>query len=208
MVTSSPLPRLRQLYTGLSGRRENQFTASEVRALLHPQAQAGGRREAVLAVAAVPSAWTDHLRHRDLELLGRVAGQLPSILFWHRAGQSFEEIGRRISYLGGTWRAQLALKVAARCIAEQLNARSGSVSSGVDVAAFTAGTLAPPRKSAGLPPREPRRRSWWDRLVESFELFDSSLKVASAINRASPRRQAAVARAWLEGQDLTSTGRR
>jgi hypothetical protein len=205
MIMSSPLPRLRQLCSGFTG--SDQFTTREVRALLDPRAKVSPRREAVLAVAAVPSAWADHLRDRDLELLGRSAGQLPSILFWHRAGLSLEEIGRRITFLSGAWRASLALEVSARCIAEQLNRYSGPAMQRGAVAA-TAGTLAPPPERTDRPertgrqdgpPKEPRR-SWWHRLADLIESFDRLLKVAAQIERVPPSRQTEAARDWLEGR--------
>jgi hypothetical protein len=123
-MLSSPLPRLRQLRSALSGRRASRYTATEVRALLDPQAgEVTERRRSVLATAAVPSGWTGYLRERDAAELGRVAERLPTILFWHRAGHSTEEIGRRIGLLGGPGRAERALQVAAGCIAARLNDR-------------------------------------------------------------------------------------
>jgi hypothetical protein len=122
MLTSSPLARLRQLCPALPGRGPGRYTPAEVLALLSPEANGPAeRRRAVLATAAVPSGWTGNLRDRDTWELGRLADRLPTVVFWHRAGLSLEEIGQRISLFGGPWRARRALEIAAGCIATRLN---------------------------------------------------------------------------------------
>ena len=124
MISCSPLPRLRQLFSARAGRGSQPYTADEVRALLDPQTVAAEeRQQAVLDAAAVPSSWTGYVRPRDARELGRVAERLPTILHWYRSGLPLEEIGRRLGPFGGPARARRALEVAASCIAARLNAR-------------------------------------------------------------------------------------
>ena len=118
------MARLRRLQSTLPGRGAPRYTAEQVLALLGAEpADSDDRQRAVVATAAVPSAWTGYLSEADARELGRDAGRLPTILFWHRGGLSPEEIGRRLGLFGGTWRATRALEVAAGCIAARLNDR-------------------------------------------------------------------------------------
>jgi hypothetical protein len=122
MLLPSPLPRLRRLRSALSDLRTSRYTATEVRALLDPRAdRVTARGTAVLAAAAVPSSWTAYVGQGEAAELGHAAVRLPTILFWHRAGHSADEIGRRLGLFGGPHRAERALEVAAGCIAARLN---------------------------------------------------------------------------------------
>ena len=121
-MLSSPLPRLRRLRSTLSTDRTSRYTAAEVRSLLDPQVDGvTARGAAVLAAAAVPSGWTAYLGQGEAAELGQAAGRLPTILFWHRAGHSADEIGPRLGLFGGSRRAERALEVVAGCIAARLN---------------------------------------------------------------------------------------
>ena len=123
MTLSSALLRLRQTPSSLLGRRSGRYTASEVDRLLGPNLpESDERRRAVLATAAMPSAWLDELGEREARELGRLAGRLPTIVFLYASGASLEEILRRV---GGwsTWGVEQALDTAARCIAARLNDR-------------------------------------------------------------------------------------
>ena len=53
--------------------------------------------------------------------LGRAAPRLPTIVHWYRQGVPPQEIGRRLSPMGGAWDAERALEVAVLLIATVLN---------------------------------------------------------------------------------------
>jgi hypothetical protein len=130
MTLSSPLPRFRRACSTLLGGRSARYTGSDVRALLDPDAaESDERRRAVLAAAAVPSAWLDHLDDSEARELGRLAQRLPTIIFLHATGASSEEILRRVGGWG-TWGVERALDAAAGCIAARLNDRSSSTAQG------------------------------------------------------------------------------
>lgn len=125
MTWSSALPRLRRACSALLDGRSGGYTQSDVRALLEPAAaEPDERRRAVLAAAAVPGAWLDHLGEREGRELGRLADRLPTIVFLHASGASSDEILRRVGGWG-TWSVERALDVAAHCIAARLNGRRG-----------------------------------------------------------------------------------
>ena len=130
MILSSTLSRLRQTRFALLGRQGGRYTAGEVRRLLSPNApESDGRRGAVLAAAAVPGVWLDHLGERKARELGRLAGRLPTIVFLYASGASLEEILGRV---GGwsTWSVERALDAAAACIAAGLNDRGSPAARG------------------------------------------------------------------------------
>src|SRR4051812_26945824 len=82
------------------------------------------RQQAILACATQPSEWFDRLDHGTEWRLGlRLYYRLPTIVSWYLAGQSPDEIGRRISMFGGPASALRALDAASRCIARRLNDR-------------------------------------------------------------------------------------
>jgi hypothetical protein len=132
MTLSSALPRLRQVCSAVLGGRSGRYTGRDVRALLHPDAaESDEHRRAVLATAAVPSAWLDYLGEREARELGRLAGRLPTMVSLHASGASSDEILRRV---GGwsTWSVERALDAAARCIASRLNDRGSPTLRGAD----------------------------------------------------------------------------
>ena len=64
------------------------------------------------------------------------------------------------------------------------------------VNANTLERLAPPRERTGRRPST-RHRPWWDRLLGAITWYQQTLEVIAAVERVSPHRRAAVARAWL-----------
>jgi hypothetical protein len=107
------------------------YTSAEVAAMLNRSACdccgwiEPARQQAILACATQPSEWVGRLDHGMEWRLGlRLYYRLPTIVSWYLAGQSPEEIGRRISVFGGSASALRALEAAARCIANRLNDRT------------------------------------------------------------------------------------
>ena len=107
------------------------YTPDEVAALLNrsscscPHVVDASRERAILACATQPSEWWGRLDHGTEWRLGlRLYYRLPTSVSWYLAGQSPEDIGRRISVFGGSASALRALEAAARCIANRLNDHS------------------------------------------------------------------------------------
>ncbi len=137
MALSTLSLRLRELLSPISIEDAARYTASDVRSLLDPSAPDSHttvaatdadsdsleeRRDAVLEVAARPSAWTDRLGPRRAWELGRLADRLPSIVALYSRGTPIEEIGRREGCLT-TYTVERALDIACACIAELMNSR-------------------------------------------------------------------------------------
>lgn len=124
MAFSACWPRLRR---GVSSPRDargaNDFSAADVRRLLTTDEDTldPARRQAVLAVAARPSAWTARLDARRAWELGRLAERLPTIVYLHTSGAAPEQVCKRLGTLSALT-AERALEVACGCIAAQLNA--------------------------------------------------------------------------------------
>jgi hypothetical protein len=98
------------------------FTPEEVRLRLLEPDEAGHTRTAVVhAAAARTGIWFSLLPDKAAAELGRAASRLPTIVYWYRQGVSPNEIGRRLSPMGGAWDADRALEVAAVLIATALN---------------------------------------------------------------------------------------
>ena len=107
------------------------YTSAEVASMLNrSECQCLGpiepeRQRAILACATQPSEWWGRLDHGTEWRLGlRLYYRLPTIVAWYLAGNSPDEIGRRISMFGGSASALRALEAAARCIASRLNDRT------------------------------------------------------------------------------------
>jgi hypothetical protein len=109
------LPRL------LGTHRDTSFTQEEVRRRLRAGDTACVRTAAVHAAAARTAVWSALLPDNIARDLGAAARKLPSVVFWHSQGISLEDIGRRISPLGGAWDADRALDTASALIAYVLN---------------------------------------------------------------------------------------
>ena len=104
--------------------RSTTYTPEEVRLRLGDERADDPRTAAVHAIAAQTGVWTGRMAHHQAHDLGRAAGRLPSVVFWYCQGVSLEEIGQRLSPLGGPWDAERALNVATALIAETLNRRT------------------------------------------------------------------------------------
>ena len=128
MALSTLSLRLRELFAPISIGDASRYTAPDVRTLLDAATldasseETDERREAVLAVAARPSAWTGRLGRQQVWELGRLADRLPTIVALYSRGTPLEEIGRREGCLT-TFTVERALDVACACIAAQLNDR-------------------------------------------------------------------------------------
>jgi hypothetical protein len=109
------LPRL------LGTHRDRSFTQEEVRRRLRGGDSGCARTAAVRAAAAHTAVWSSLLPDNIAVDLGAAARKLPSVVFWHTQGISLEDIGRRISPLGGAWDADRALDTASALIAYILN---------------------------------------------------------------------------------------
>jgi hypothetical protein len=109
------LPRL------LSRSSSEIYSPREVRLRLADERADDPRTAAVHAIAAQTSLWCGRLPDRWVHELGRTADRLPSVVFWYRQGVPLDDIGRRLSPLGGMWDAERALDVATALIAEALN---------------------------------------------------------------------------------------
>ncbi len=98
------------------------FTPAEVSAALRGDAS-GARADAILDVAAQPSAWLPANPARAFRDAPRYADRLPTILHLLRQGEDAESIGRRLSLFGGAWPIERTVDTAARLIAAHLNRR-------------------------------------------------------------------------------------
>jgi hypothetical protein len=124
MAFSACWPRLRRGVTSPRDTRDaNDFSAAEVRRLLNTSEDPidPARRQAVLAAAARPSAWTARLDASRAWELGRLAERLPTIVYLHTSGAAPEQVCKRLGTLSALT-AERALEVACGCIAAQLNA--------------------------------------------------------------------------------------
>jgi hypothetical protein len=104
--------------------RSTSYTPEEVRLRLGDERADDPRTLAVQAIAAQTGVWSGRLARQQAYELGRAAGRLPSVVFWYCQGVSLEEIGQRLSPMGGPWDAERALNVATVLIAETLNRRT------------------------------------------------------------------------------------
>ena len=127
MALSTLSLRLRELLSPISIGDAARYTAPDVRSLLTPSAPSGAsseapdeRRDAVLAVAARPSAWTGKLGRQQAWELGRLADRLPTLVALYSRGTPLEELARREGCLTAST-VERALDVACACIAEHLN---------------------------------------------------------------------------------------
>jgi hypothetical protein len=97
------------------------FTPEEVRQRLRLADTAHPRTAAVHSAASRISLWSSLLPDKIALDLGAAGQRLPTIVFWHCQGISLDDIGRRISPLGGPWDAERAIDVASQLIAHILN---------------------------------------------------------------------------------------
>ena len=129
MALSTLSLRLRELFSPITFGDAPRYTAPDVRTLLDAAVpvdasteESAERRDAVMAVAARPSAWTGRLGRQRVWELGRLADRLPTIVGLYARGTPLEELARREGCLS-TSTVERALDVACTCIAEHLNSR-------------------------------------------------------------------------------------
>ena len=96
------------------------YTPDEILAILRGRAD-GDRADVALEVIGQPSAWLPGDLQRAFGNLAWHAERLPTIFHLYRRGWAPEQIGRRLSPLGGAWCIERTLGVAANLIAERLN---------------------------------------------------------------------------------------
>ena len=101
---------------------ENRYTAMEILAIVRGQGH-GGRAQAALEVIAEPASWLPPDPRRAFGSLAWYAERLPMILHLYRRGWAPEQIGRKLTPLGGAWAVEQTLETAAGLIAERLNGR-------------------------------------------------------------------------------------
>lgn len=101
---------------------DNRYTVPEVLGILRGQGPEG-RAQAALEVIAEPAGWLPPDPRRSFGNLAWYAERLPMILHLYRKGWAPEQIGRKLSPLGGAWAVEKTLDVAAALIAERLNGR-------------------------------------------------------------------------------------
>ena len=99
------------------------YSADEVLAILRGEDQTE-RGQSALEVIASPTAWLPANYQRVFGNLAWYAERLPTIFHLYRRGWAPEQIGRRLSPLGGSWAVERTLELAANLIAERLNRRA------------------------------------------------------------------------------------
>jgi len=115
------LDRLHAPTSMLPARRSTaRFTGREVADALAGRLH-GPRAESVLGMAAQTARWMPDDRRRAFREVGRYADRVPTILHQLRNGARPEEIGRRLSPLGGAWRVRRTVEIASDLIARELN---------------------------------------------------------------------------------------
>lgn len=81
----------------------------------------GPRAEQALEMAAQTVRWMPADSRRAFQEVGRYADRVPTILYHLRNGADPEEIGRRLSPLGGAWPVRRTIDIASDLIARELN---------------------------------------------------------------------------------------
>jgi hypothetical protein len=98
------------------------YSPDEILGILRGKVQ-GQRAQAALEVISNPTTWLPADTRRAFGHLAWHAERLPTIFYLYRRGWAPEQIGRRLSPLGGAWAVDNTLRVAANLICERLNAR-------------------------------------------------------------------------------------
>jgi MFS family permease len=100
--------------------RRARFSGREVAEALAGRLH-GTRAEGSLEVAARPARWMPADPGHAFRDVPRYVDRVPTILFQLRHGASPEEIGRRLSPLGGEWSVRRTVEIASDLIARELN---------------------------------------------------------------------------------------
>ncbi len=103
-----------------SSTQPERFTGCEVAAALTGNVD-GPRAAAALEMAAQPIRWMPTDPTAAFRDVPRYADRVPTILYQMRHGGDPEEIGRRLSPLGGGWPVRRTVEIAADLIARELN---------------------------------------------------------------------------------------
>jgi hypothetical protein len=99
---------------------EPRYSVDEVLDILRG-AQRDERAEAALLLIAAPASWLPADSRDSFGSLAWYSERLPTIFHLYRKGWATEQIGRKLSPLGGAWAVERTLEVAAGLIAHRLN---------------------------------------------------------------------------------------
>jgi hypothetical protein len=117
------LDRLQTSTAALSAPKAERFTGREVAEALVGRRN-GPRAERALEMAAQTGRWMPAEPSKVFREVGRIADRVPTILYQVRTGAEPEEIGRRLSPLGGEWPVRRTVEIASDLIARELNRAS------------------------------------------------------------------------------------
>jgi hypothetical protein len=98
------------------------FTTDEILTILRGKDHSE-RAQAALELISRPAAWLPADPRQDFGNLAWYAERLPLIFHLYRRGWAPEQIGRKLTPLGGAWAVEVTLKQAAELIARRLNRR-------------------------------------------------------------------------------------
>jgi hypothetical protein len=113
---------LLELWRGRRAVHPSAYSSDEVLDILRGLGP-GERAEPALEVIATPTEWLPADNRRAFGNLAWYAERLPTILYLYRRGWAPEQIGRRLSPLGGGWAVEQTLGRAAELIAARINDR-------------------------------------------------------------------------------------
>ena len=111
-----------ELLRRASSQQPDAYSPDEILLILRGK-ERGDRAQRALEVIAAPASWLPADPRRAFGNLAWHAERLPTIFHFYRRGWSPEQIGRRLSPLGGAWAVDSTMRVAADLIARRLNAR-------------------------------------------------------------------------------------
>lgn len=96
------------------------FSSAEVAEALNGRLR-GERADSILAMAAQTSRWMPDEPQQAFRDVPNLADRVPTILYQIRQGGDPEQIGRRLSPLGGGWPVRRTVEIASDLIARELN---------------------------------------------------------------------------------------
>jgi hypothetical protein len=99
---------------------DHRYSIDEVLDILRGERH-DARAEAALGLISAPSTWLPADSRDAFGSLAWYSERLPTIFHLYRKGWATEQIGRRLSPLGGAWAIERTLEVAAGLIADRLN---------------------------------------------------------------------------------------
>ena len=113
---------LLELWRGRHANPPGAYSRNEVLEILRG-GDLGERAESALQLVSEPTEWLPVDSRRAFGELAWYAERLPTILYLYRRGWAPEQIGRRLSPLGGSWAVEQILSRAAELIAARINDR-------------------------------------------------------------------------------------